>query len=67
MAHFDNPHDGTLLSLLTGCVSGVTFMFSQINIYEAGIPNVILQTVSLLAGMIAIVSGIVSIRKNLKK
>ena len=66
MAHFENPHDNTLLSLLTGCISGVTYMFSQINIYEAGIPNIVLQSVSMLAGFVAIVSGIVAIRKNLK-
>lgn len=66
MAFDNNPHDNTLISLLTSSVSGVTYLFAQLNIYEAGIPNIFLQTISLLAGLVAICSGIVAIRKNLK-
>jgi len=63
-----NLHNGNPLpSLLLSAVSGITYMFSQLNIYTVGIPNIILQSVSLLAGMIAIVSGIVAIRKNMRK
>lgn len=66
MAFDNNQHDNTLISLLTSSVSGVTYLFAQLNIYEAGIPNIFLQTISLLAGLVAICSGIVAIRKNLK-
>ena len=63
---FNPDNDNTLISLLTSSISGVTYMFTQINIYDAGIPNIFLQTISLVAGLVAICSGIIAIRKNLK-
>jgi len=66
MAFNPEGHGNTLISLLTSSISGVTYMFAQLNIYDAGIPNIVLQSISLLAGLVAICSGIVAIRKNLK-
>jgi spore maturation protein SpmA len=65
MTHFENNHDGTLLSLVTGCISVLSCLVAQITA-TTSLPPFIVQGVAVLAGVVSICSGIISIRKNLK-
>lgn len=67
MAHFDNHNDGTLLSLITAVISSITCFITSINLVTYSFPIWIVQAIAMLAGGVSIVSGIIAIRKNLKK
>lgn len=67
MAQFDNHNDGTLLSLITAGISSITYFITSINLVTYSFPIWIVQAIAMLAGGVSIVSGIIAIRKNLKK
>lgn len=65
----EHGHNGAMMSAIMGLISIVNYLFSQIqiNIYSWQIPPFLLQSIALIAGVISITSGIISIRKNTKK